>query len=174
MKIECVRMRIGVSCRLRSSTLDQVLRQAENSEVAFTPTRSMWLCGSNESTRPLDGETEKSQLPETATRFALISYMKVRIRSLSCRDTSKPEFLSPRANEILESSQLAEIESQFNAILDKYGAFLRQIIARICLKDLGIHFDDTEMNRAFGSGGPSKLRGKSIFMGLISTGSRYQ
>jgi RNA polymerase sigma-70 factor (ECF subfamily) len=43
-----------------------------------------------------------------------------------------------------EKSQLLEIEAQFNAILEKYGAFLRQTIARICPKDLGIQFDDIE------------------------------
>jgi hypothetical protein len=30
-----------------------------------------------------------------------------------------------------ERSQLPEIEAEFNAILEKYGAFLRQTIARI-------------------------------------------
>ena len=43
-----------------------------------------------------------------------------------------------------EKSQLPEIEAEFNAILEKYGAFLRQTIARICPKDLGIQFDDIE------------------------------
>ena len=43
-----------------------------------------------------------------------------------------------------EKSQLQEIEAEFNAILEKYGAFLRQTIARICPKDLGIQFDDIE------------------------------
>jgi len=43
-----------------------------------------------------------------------------------------------------ERSKLPEIEDQFNAILEKYGAFLRQTIARICPKDLGIQFDDIE------------------------------
>lgn len=43
-----------------------------------------------------------------------------------------------------EKSQLPEIEAGFNAILEKYGAFLRQTIARICPKDLGIQFDDIE------------------------------
>jgi len=65
------------------------------------------------------------------SRFVLIFCMKVWVRSVSYRDTSKPEFLSPRAKDILESSQLAEIEAQFKAILEKYGAFLRQIIAHI-------------------------------------------
>src|SRR5215475_3777302 len=37
-----------------------------------------------------------------------------------------------------------EIGAEFNAILDKYGAFLRQTITRICPKDLGIQFDDIE------------------------------
>jgi RNA polymerase sigma-70 factor (ECF subfamily) len=43
-----------------------------------------------------------------------------------------------------ERSKLPEIEAQFNAILEKYGAFLRKTIARICPKDLGIQFDDIE------------------------------
>jgi RNA polymerase sigma-70 factor (ECF subfamily) len=43
-----------------------------------------------------------------------------------------------------EKSQILEIEAEFNAILEKYGAFLRQTIARICPKDLGIQFDDIE------------------------------
>jgi RNA polymerase sigma-70 factor (ECF subfamily) len=43
-----------------------------------------------------------------------------------------------------EKSRLQEIEAEFNAILEKYGAFLRLTIARICPKDLGIQFDDIE------------------------------
>jgi RNA polymerase sigma factor (sigma-70 family) len=43
-----------------------------------------------------------------------------------------------------EISQLTEIEAEFNAILEKYGAFLRHTIARVCPKDLGIQFDDIE------------------------------
>lgn len=43
-----------------------------------------------------------------------------------------------------EKSRLLEIEAEFNAILEKYGAFLRQTIARLCPKDLGIQFDDIE------------------------------
>jgi RNA polymerase sigma-70 factor (ECF subfamily) len=43
-----------------------------------------------------------------------------------------------------ERSKLPEIEAQFNAILEKYGAFLRQTISRFCPKDLGIQFDDIE------------------------------
>jgi hypothetical protein len=43
-----------------------------------------------------------------------------------------------------EKSQLLEIEAEFNAILEKSGAFLRQTIARICPKDLGIRFGDIE------------------------------
>src|SRR5262245_35647629 len=43
-----------------------------------------------------------------------------------------------------ERSKLREIEAEFNTILEKYGAFLRQTIARICPKDLGIQFDDIE------------------------------
>jgi CHAT domain-containing protein len=44
-----------------------------------------------------------------------------------------------------EKSRLPEIEAEFNAILEKYGAFLRQTLACICPKDLGIHFDDYEI-----------------------------
>jgi hypothetical protein len=43
-----------------------------------------------------------------------------------------------------EKSQLPETEAEFNAILEMYGAFLRQIITSICPKDLGIQFDDIE------------------------------
>jgi hypothetical protein len=43
-----------------------------------------------------------------------------------------------------EKSQLPEIEAELDAILKKYGAFLRQTIARICPKDLGIQLDDIE------------------------------
>jgi RNA polymerase sigma-70 factor (ECF subfamily) len=43
-------------------------------------------------------------------------------------------------------SQLLEIEVEFNAILEKYGGFLRQTIARVCPKDLGIQFDDIEQD----------------------------
>jgi DNA-directed RNA polymerase specialized sigma24 family protein len=43
-----------------------------------------------------------------------------------------------------DKSQLLEIEVEFNAILEKYGAFLSHTIARVCPKDLGIQFDDME------------------------------
>jgi len=43
-----------------------------------------------------------------------------------------------------ERSKLREIEAEFNTILEKYGAFLRQTVARICPKDQGIQFDDIE------------------------------
>src|SRR5262245_65944016 len=49
-----------------------------------------------------------------------------------------------RADSMRENSQLLEIEAEFNAILEKYGAFLRQTIARVCPKDLGIQYDDIE------------------------------
>jgi len=52
--------------------------------------------------------------------------------------------LSPLASAMPERSQPPEIEAGFNAILEKYGAFLRRTIARICPKDLGIQFDDIE------------------------------
>jgi hypothetical protein len=50
------------------------------------------------------------------------------------KDTSEAEFLSPWANAMLEKSQTPKIEAQFNATLEKYGAFLRQTIALICPK----------------------------------------
>jgi len=43
-----------------------------------------------------------------------------------------------------EKSQLPETEAELNAILEKYGAFVRQTITSICPKDLGIQFDDIE------------------------------
>ena len=43
-----------------------------------------------------------------------------------------------------EIAQLPDIEAEFNAILEKYGAYLRRTIARICPKDLGIQFEDIE------------------------------
>jgi RNA polymerase sigma factor (sigma-70 family) len=43
-----------------------------------------------------------------------------------------------------EIAQLPKIEAEFNAIIEKYGAYLRQTIARICPKDLGIQFEDIE------------------------------
>jgi RNA polymerase sigma factor (sigma-70 family) len=43
-----------------------------------------------------------------------------------------------------EIAQLPKIEAEFNAILEKYGAYLRRTIARICPKDLGIQFEDIE------------------------------
>jgi RNA polymerase sigma-70 factor (ECF subfamily) len=52
--------------------------------------------------------------------------------------------LSPLASAMPKRSQPPEIEAGFNAILEKYGAFLRRTIARICPKDLGIQFDDIE------------------------------
>jgi RNA polymerase sigma factor (sigma-70 family) len=39
-----------------------------------------------------------------------------------------------------------EIEARFNAAVKKYGEFLRNTIAQICPKDLGIHFDDVEQD----------------------------
>jgi len=52
------------------------------------------------------------------------------------KDASEAGFLSPRANATLKKSQTPEIEAQFNATLEKYGAFLRQTIALICPKDV--------------------------------------
>jgi len=43
-----------------------------------------------------------------------------------------------------EKSQLPETEAELNAILEKYGPFLRQTITSIDPKDLGIQFDDIE------------------------------
>jgi len=40
----------------------------------------------------------------------------------------------------------SEIEELFNATVEKYGDFLRNTIAQICPKDLGIHFDDVEQD----------------------------
>jgi RNA polymerase sigma factor (sigma-70 family) len=53
-------------------------------------------------------------------------------------------FRSPLANAMQEIAQLPDIEAEFNAILEKYGAYLRHTIARICPKDLGIQFEDIE------------------------------
>jgi RNA polymerase sigma-70 factor (ECF subfamily) len=39
-----------------------------------------------------------------------------------------------------------ETEAKFNAIIEKFGDFLRNTIAQICPKDLGIHFDDIEQD----------------------------
>ena len=43
-----------------------------------------------------------------------------------------------------EKSQLPEIDAELSEILEKSGAFLCQTVARICPKNLGIHFDDIE------------------------------
>lgn len=40
----------------------------------------------------------------------------------------------------------AEAEAQFNAVVEKYGKFLRQAIVRFCPKSLGIQFDDIEQD----------------------------
>jgi RNA polymerase sigma-70 factor (ECF subfamily) len=45
-----------------------------------------------------------------------------------------------------ESSPIAEVEARFNAILDEYGRFLRQTIAHLCPKDLGLQFSDIEQD----------------------------
>jgi hypothetical protein len=79
-----------------------------------------------------------------ARRISL-ARLKSRVNHLPKRkDTSNAEFLSRRANEMREKSQLPEAEADLNAILEKYGAFLRQTITSICPKDLGIQFDDIE------------------------------
>src|SRR5262245_18959956 len=59
-------------------------------------------------------------------------------------DTSNAGFLSNRANAMRERSKLPEIEAQFNAILEKYGAYLSQTIARIGQNDGGIQSDIIE------------------------------
>ncbi len=38
----------------------------------------------------------------------------------------------------------ADAEARFNAIVEQYGKFLRDAIARHCPKDVGIQFDDVE------------------------------
>lgn len=43
-----------------------------------------------------------------------------------------------------EGSLTIEIEGRFNIILDEYGRFLRNTIAQLCPKDLGIQLDDIE------------------------------
>jgi len=68
-----------------------------------------------------------------------------------------------------EKSQLLEIEAEFNAILEKYGAFLRQAISRVCPKDLGIQFDDIEQEarlrlwRAIGAEREINFHGSYIY-----------
>jgi RNA polymerase sigma-70 factor (ECF subfamily) len=43
-----------------------------------------------------------------------------------------------------EKSSTAEAVAKFQVILDEYGKLLRNTIARLCPKDLGIEFDDIE------------------------------
>lgn len=43
-----------------------------------------------------------------------------------------------------ETPQKPGIEARFDAIVDEYGAFLRNVIAQLCPKDLGIQVDDLE------------------------------
>jgi RNA polymerase sigma factor (sigma-70 family) len=43
-----------------------------------------------------------------------------------------------------ERLQAVETEARFDAIVTEYRKFLRQSIARLCPKDLGIQFDDIE------------------------------
>ncbi|MCI0489045.1 MAG: RNA polymerase sigma factor [Blastocatellia bacterium] len=43
-----------------------------------------------------------------------------------------------------ERSPPSELEERFNAILDKYGDYLRNAIAQVCPKDLGIEIGDIE------------------------------
>ncbi len=43
-----------------------------------------------------------------------------------------------------ERSHGTAFEARFNAIIDDYGALLRNTIVRLCPKDLGIQFDDIE------------------------------
>jgi len=37
-----------------------------------------------------------------------------------------------------------QVEERFNAVIEEFGQFLRQSIARLCPKDRGIQFDDIE------------------------------
>ncbi|MEW6733433.1 MAG: RNA polymerase sigma factor [Acidobacteriota bacterium] len=39
---------------------------------------------------------------------------------------------------------ITQTEIEFNAVVEKYGEFLRNTIIQICPKDLGLHFDDIE------------------------------
>jgi hypothetical protein len=70
-----------------------------------------------------------------------------------------------------EKSQFPKIEAEFNAILDKSAPFRAKPLLASTRKTLG--FGSTTSNRKLdcGYGEPSRLRGKSTFMGLISTGS---
>jgi len=73
-----------------------------------------------------------------------------------------------------EKSQFLEIEAEFNTILEKYGAFLRQTIARVCPKDLGIQFDDIEQEarlrlwRAIGAEREINFHGSYIYRIVVS------
>ena len=46
--------------------------------------------------------------------------------------------------EMKRSPRSDELEDQFNAILAKYDTFLRNTIARICPKELGLQFNDIQ------------------------------
>jgi RNA polymerase sigma-70 factor (ECF subfamily) len=43
-----------------------------------------------------------------------------------------------------ETSSSVEVEAQFNAIVDEFGRFLRNTVARLCPKDLGLQHSDIE------------------------------
>ena len=43
-----------------------------------------------------------------------------------------------------ESSPITEFEARFNTIIEEYGRFLRQTIAQLCPKDLGLQSSDIE------------------------------
>jgi RNA polymerase sigma-70 factor (ECF subfamily) len=45
-----------------------------------------------------------------------------------------------------ERSPNPEIEARFEVIIEKYGKFLRQTIARLCPKDMGLQFSDIEQD----------------------------
>lgn len=45
---------------------------------------------------------------------------------------------------MVESSAVSEVEERFNLIVEEYGRFLRNTIAQLCPKDLGIQFNDIE------------------------------
>jgi len=48
------------------------------------------------------------------------------------------------ARAMVESSQTAEAEARFDAIVQEFGKLLRHTIAQLCPKDLGIQFEDIE------------------------------
>jgi RNA polymerase sigma-70 factor (ECF subfamily) len=45
-----------------------------------------------------------------------------------------------------EKRASTEVEARFNAVVEKYGDFLRKTIAQVCPKDLGLNFADIEQD----------------------------